>query len=388
MSEPLINKKEKSIYLKAENKRALTIAILVVFLFASLYLVSQPNFPRKTISVTQNAFEMGTFVSMSLYARDKQGGEQAVKNYLSQEADRLLSLVDDLDQNVLSWRSENSEVFRINHFYDAKPFPLSNELAEVIRTSLEISKESAGAMDITLRPVIDLWGIESYDGKTDYVPPSEENISQLADRIGYTLVSISGNENECSLLKNNPLVNLDLGAVGKGYALDLISENLTRSEIDGAIAAVGGSILTYGYKDGSSWQIGIRDPKGTSGEYVGILAVPGKDEEKNFISTSGGYEKYVEYDGQILEHIIDGRTLHPAESDLYSVTVITKESGLVSDGLSTACYLLGMELSAPLLEAHQAEAVFITKDNKIYRTDGVADSFKLTNPDYSLGDKQ
>ena len=188
---------------------------------------------------------------------------------------------------------------------------------------------------------------------------------------------------ENSLEKDIPELSLDLGAVGKGYALDTAAGLLADSKASGAILAAGGSILAYGDK-GEPWKIGIRDPEGSPSDTAVILSVPGKTGMTSFVSTSGGYEKYVEYQGQILEHIIDGRTMHPAEGDLYSVTVLTTGSGLASDGLSTACYILGMEASMPLLEKWNAEAVFITRDKKIWLTEGLAGTVTLINPAYTL----
>ena len=97
--------------------------------------------------------------------------------------------------------------------------------------------------------------------------------------------------------------------------------------------------------------------------------------------TSGGYERYFEEDGKTYQHILDPKTGYPAESGLISVTIVC-DDGWLSDGLSTACFVLGYEDSLPLLETYQAEAVFVTEDKEVIVTDGLKDMFTLTDSSY------
>ena len=137
--------------------------------------------------------------------------------------------------------------------------------------------------------------------------------------------------------------------------------------------------MTYGKKpDGKPWKIGIANPRTEDGEsYLGSLTIDGTCS----ISTSGDYEKYVIEDGVRYHHILDSKTGYPAESGLISVTIVC-EDGWLSDGLSTACFVLGYEDSLPLLETYQAEAVFVTEDKEVIVTDGLKDMFTLTDSSY------
>jgi thiamine biosynthesis lipoprotein len=185
-----------------------------------------------------------------------------------------------------------------------------------------------------------------------------------------------------------PGLSIDLGAVGKGVAADEVCKYLNQQNADstsgihvqGAVVSIGGTVLVYGKKSGNQvWQVGIRNPRGSQDSSIGYLSL----KETTVVSTSGDYEQYFEEDGVRYHHIFDPSTGYPADSGLMSVTVVC-EQGIYSDGLSTACFILGYEDSLPLLKQYDAEAVFITTDYDVIVTDGLTDSFTLTNDDFDL----
>lgn len=173
---------------------------------------------------------------------------------------------------------------------------------------------------------------------------------------------------------------LDLGAVGKGIACDVAQDYLKQQKkVSGAVIAVGGSILLYGSKaDGSNWNVAVQNPRGQDGEAMGVLSLSGTTN----VSTSGDYEKYFMQDGKRYHHILDPSTGYPAESGLISVTVVSK-SGLLSDGLSTACFVLGKEKGQKLLETYGAEGIFIDQNKKVTVTKGLKDKFTILNEEYT-----
>lgn len=305
-------------------------------------------------------FAMGTSVSIDVYGNDK---------LTKQLAEDIMASINELDTELISWRSEDSELYKLNNEYKpGEPYRMSEELSEPLKQALQLCEDSDGALDITIRPLSNAWGIE--DAGDNYQLPDAEKIKNAMSVIGYENVHLN-DENSLTIDKADMI--LDLGAVGKGYALDKARYLIENADVDGAIVSVGGSVLVKGHKsDGSSWRVGIRNPKGSVNEMLGYLDFGA--EADVCVSTSGDYEKYVMVDGVMYHHILDRITGAPAESELSSVTVVC-ENGLINDGLSTACYILGYEKSLPLLEQYNAEAVFIDRDNNVTVTEGLKNNY-------------
>ena len=206
-----------------------------------------------------------------------------------------------------------------------------------------------------------------------------DELRKAAEHTGWKSVVVKSTGALYSVTRTDDQTILDLGSVGKGYALDVVYDALKPEigkTLDGGVIAVGGSILVFGKREdgsgaseGKGFRVGIRDPEGQSEDVLGVITFP-ENTEKCCISTSGGYEKYVEKDGVRYHHIIDPATLHPADSGLASVTVVC-ENGLVSDGLSTACFILGEEKAKQLLSEYGAEGILIREDGSRYITPGL-----------------
>lgn len=306
---------------------------------------------------------MGTVITADIYGKDS---KQAVEE--------LPALITELNDHALSWREPESFIAYLNgQLQEGKVCRLYPEEQAWLTESWKLCEDSGGALDITLRPVLDLWGIE---GEHPVIPDDRE-LQETLGKTGYTKLHISEDGN---LTADQAGMTLDLGALGKGIACDKIAERLESMKISGAVVSIGGSVLVYGKKpDGSAWNIGLQDPRGEQGTAVGYITVS----DDMVVSTSGDYEKYFMEDGVRYHHIMDPETGYPADSGLISVTVLCP-SGIDSDGLSTACFVLGREESMELLESYGAEAVFITADKKIYLTDGVANAFQSVTPEYTI----
>lgn len=353
-----------------ESSRRRILAILGMLLAAAALIAGAMLFRNKNKETGQSRtdFAMGSAVSVKLYGSD-------VKRLV----DQALEEVRKLDEEVISWRVEQSELSAFNKDGKAgEAVSVSSCLGSALEQALQISKRSDGALDITLRPVLTLWGIEDGTPETFRVP-SEEELRKAAEHTGWKSVVVKSTGALYSVTRTDDQTILDLGSVGKGYALDVVYDAL-RPEIgktlDGGVIAVGGSILVFGKREdgsgaseGKGFRVGIRDPEGQPEDVLGVITFP-ENTEKCCISTSGGYEKYVEKDGVRYHHIIDPATLHPADSGLASVTVVC-ENGLVSDGLSTACFILGEEKAKQLLSEYGAEGILIREDGSRYITPGL-----------------
>ena len=280
----------------------------------------------------KSSIAMGTILTQKVY------GDSA-----AEDIEKIKAIVDGLDDTI-SWREEESEVAKLNKGERVSV----GYIAELIRQCSEVSTLSGGVFDITVGGVSQLWSI----GEEHERIPADNEIKAELQNVGYGKIRFS--ENSVSLSEG---VKLDLGAVGKGAACDMVKAYLDMSDAEGAIVSVGGSILAWGKynKAGDKWQIAVAHPR-NEGEYLGILSI-----NEGFVSTSGDYERYFEKDGKRYHHILDATTGYPAETDTISVTVIC-DSGAMADALSTACFILGKEKSEPILEKYGASAIFVDKD--------------------------
>ena len=242
---------------------------------------------------------------------------------------------------------------------------LSPELAETLEKCMDVWRQSEGAFDVTLGSVVQLWDIDGWaagEREEVFELPEDELLRDALKHCGSEKLQLNGTQ-----LVMQEEMQLDLGAVGKGIALDGILAYLQeQEEITGAIISVGGSVLTYGEKpDGSCWKVGIVNPADTA-ENIGVLSLEGQW----CVSTSGDYERYVEKDGIRYHHIIDPSTGYPADSGVAGVTILTKD-GFLSDALSTACFILGKDEGMKLAESYGAEALFVEKDGSVSMTKGM-----------------
>lgn len=344
-------------------------------------------------------FVMSTVLSEKIY------GTKDVTQDIKEELDKL-------EKDQLSWREDHSVVSKINA--DAQKgikTKLDSDMTSWVEDSLELAKRSNGAFDPTIGRLTRLWNIEGDNPKV----PSKQEIKNTLEDTGYTKIHLEKVESQNTAntkknvdkdIKDNTAKNketsedtskntntnesvssiyigdkctLDLGAVGKGIACDVVQDYLKKQkEVSGAAIAVGGSILLYGSKaDGSDWNVAVQNPRGQDGEAMGVLSLSGTTN----VSTSGDYEKYFMQDGKRYHHILDPSTGYPADSGLISVTIVS-DSGLLSDGLSTACFVLGKEKGQKLLETCGAEGIFIDQNKKVTVTKGLKDKFTILNEEY------
>ena len=233
--------------------------------------------------------------------------------------------------------------------------------ADIIRFALEMARETDGALDPTVYPLLRAWGFTT----GEYRIPDLEEIAGLLERVGYARVRLEEN-----VVRLEPGMMLDLGAVGKGWAGDLLIDFLRERNVTSAILDLGGNIQTLGSKpDGTPWRLGLRDP--FSQDLYGVVEV-----RDAAVVTSGAYERYFTgEDGRQYGHILDPATGCPAQSGLASVTVISSE-GKLCDALSTALYVMGLEKASAYWRAHQDfEMVLVTREGEIYLTPGAEDLF-------------
>ena len=278
----------------------------------------------------------------------------------------------EIETGLLSWTTGDSQIAEINNA-NGETVEVSEELAGYLTQILQLAEDSDGAFDPTLGEVIRLWNIE---GDDPHVPEQSE-LDKLLKNVDYKNIVLDGDK---VTLKNGS--TLDLGAVGKGIGCDVTAACLKeQKDVTGMILNLGGSsVMAYGEKpDQSPWKVAVTDPRDTEGEYVGAVTIKGGE----FLSTSGDYEKYFMEDGKRYHHILNPEDGYPVWNGVTSVTVVC-DNGLLADGLSTACFVLGIEDAQPLLEKYHADAAFIDEDHNVYLTSGMKERFELMKNTYTV----
>lgn len=242
------------------------------------------------------------------------------------------------------------------YIFNQTDAPLDDEeIIGLIKTSLKVSRETGGAFDITIYPLMKLWG--HYGEKR--VKPSPEKINACLELIGHENLIIR----EGRVSKRRPHAGIDFGGIAKGYAVREAAAILRKQGIESALIDAGGDIFAMGTIDGKNWKIGIRNPRGEG--IIGVL-----DVSNQAVVTSGDYEQYFEEDGKKYHHILDPRTGYPAQK-LISVTVISPDP-VLADAWSTALFVIGGKQGLELVEkTDDLEAVIITREEKIMYSSGL-----------------
>lgn len=261
-------------------------------------------------------------------------------------------------EKKLSVTDSDSEIYKLNHGITAL---VSDETADIVSRSLDICKKTGGALDISVYPLVSAWGFTT----GNYRVPSPEELAEITGRVGYDKISVTGNE---IALPDGMMI--DLGAVAKGYAADMIIDCFREGGAESAVISLGGNVQTIGTKpDGSMWRVAIASPDGDG--YACVVSV-----SDSAVVTSGGYERYFETDGERYIHIIDPKTGYPVSNNIASVSVIGK-SGFLCDALSTAIFVCGIEgLGNIQNEIDGFDVIIITKDGKFFITEGIERSFE------------
>lgn len=298
-----------------------------------------------------------TYVAMGTVITSKLQGKSA-----REVEDEIRTMINATETACLSWRCEGSDVYRINE-QNGEFASVSQDTAKWIADCIDVSEKSKGAFDITIGNVTRLW---NFDGESNIVPSNKE-IEKALQTVDYSKMLFNS-----TAVKAAEGQFIDLGAVGKGIACDNARKILEESKIKSGTVSVGGSVLVFG----KSATVGVICPDDDT-KCVGTINL-----KNRCISTSGDYERFFEKDGRKYHHILDPYTGYPVENDLRSVTVIC-DSGLLSDALSTACFVLGYKSSLGLLNNYEAEAIYIFNDNTVAVTDGIKD-FKLTDSNYKM----
>jgi thiamine biosynthesis lipoprotein len=355
-------------------KLVLTI-LLIAIIFSGFTLLN----PLEEKSTVKTNFLLSTMVSIKAYGND---ADQAVQAAM----DRIQEI-----ENTMSAYIEGSDIWNVNHDAFDQAVQVRPDTFNVVQRGLYYSRLTNGNFDITVKPLVDLWGINSENPKV----PDPQQIDEVIDKIGYQKVQMDEKQNTVRLLQKG--TGIDLGGIAKGYAADEAIRVLKEYGIKRAYADLGGNVIVLGKKKiglteyfsslmrgkkvpmQQDWKIGIQDPFKGRGIYMAIVEVSDKA-----VVTSGPYERNFEEKGKVYHHILDPFTGYPVESGLVSATIIADNS-MDADALSTSLFLLGEEKGLQLVESQPGiEAIMINKNKEVRVTKGLVGKIKIVDKEYIL----
>ncbi len=328
---------------------SLVLSFVILVSFAAGCGFGQPK------PVQTEEFALGTIINQQVY------GPNADK-----AAEEVSARIKELDA-LWTINQPGGDINRLNLHAGKGYVKLKPETIDILSKAGEISDLSDGtAFDITVAPLVKAWGIGTDHPRV----VSDEEVSQLLPLVNYRDVQVNEAAGSASLAKTGQMV--DLGGIAKGYIGDLAIQIYKKNGVTSAFANLGGNVVVLGGKpDGTPWKVGVQNPRGQTGDIVGVVDVIDKA-----VVTSGDYQRYFIKDGKRYCHIFNPKTGYPADSGLMSVTIIASSS-TDADGLSKA-YVLGLKKGLDLVKRYgKAEAIFITNDKKIYVTPGLEGKFHL-----------
>ncbi len=322
------------------------LTILLLSCFAGLASCSRSARAEDTSFTAMN-----TYMTVKSYGK----GAAAANERVRQEVERL--------ESILSTTIESSDVYKINNS-DVEEITVSAETAFLIERGADFYKMTGAAFNPALYPVIREWGFTT----GEYKVPKAGRIQELLEFTDFSQVKMwDGNVTRPAGLQ------LDFGAIGKGYAGDKAIEILKNAGVESALLDFGGNIQVLGTKpDGSDWTVGIKNPWGGQP----VAAVKLRDA---CMITSGGYERFfIGEDEKKYIHIFDSKTGRPVENDLESVTIICRE-GIYGDALSTSLFVMGLDKAIDFWQQRglDFDFVIITKDRGLVYSASLENSISL-----------
>lgn len=295
---------------------------------------------------------MGTFYRVSLAGVDK-SREAALREQIEAQLKE--------DDHQLSTYKDDSVLSRFNQYQGNVPQPVSAGMADAIVTSMRIGMLTGGAMDITVGPLVNLWGFGP--DKQPVKTPTPEQITAARKLTGLQHLKVIQQSDGQYLQKDLPGMYVDLSTVGEGYATDHLARLIEGNGISNYLVSVGGAVVSRGHNaKGNPWQVAIQKPTDKETAVQAIVDLQGMG-----ISTSGSYRNYYELDGKRLSHIIDPATGSPITHKLVSATVIAP-TALEADGWDTGLMVLGTHKALALAEKQHLAVYLITKEGDTFKS--------------------
>lgn len=323
---------------------------------------------NNTQEVDRQEFKMDTLMELKAYGS---------------KADKAISAayerIDEIEQ-MASSSIDTSDVSKINNAAGKEYVKVHPEIIKMINTALKYSRLTDGAFDITVGPLIKLWGIGT---KNERLPLDSEIKAKLA-LVGYNDISVNEADSSVKLVKKD--MSIDLGGIAKGFAGDEVIKIFKKYGVKSAIINLGGSsVFTLGKKpDGTLWSIAVKHPRKTTDEgYLGIIKMP-----QQALSTSGDYERFFIQNGKRYHHIFNPATGYPANSGVMSDTIVIDSNipdcNMLADILTKVTFVLGVEKGFKIIDGIPGvSCLAVTTDQKIFKSSGWKLKVEDISPEFS-----
>ena len=319
----------------------------LIFIFLFMFLVSAVAQEKKydrTLKLMGSRFDISVIAT----------SEQDANNYI----DLAIAEIERIENLISSWNG-HSETSKINQNAGIKPVKVSAELFDFINRSLQISKITEGAFDISYASMDNIW---KFDGSMTKMP-SAEAIKKSVEKVGYHNIVLDYNKQTVFLKVKG--MKIGFGAIGKGYAADMAKKLLQNRGVKAGLINASGDLNCWGKQpDGISWKVGITNPLNKNKMYSWF------DLDNQAVVTSGNYEKFVQFDEKKYSHIINPKTGYPANG-IISATVFAPKAEL-ADALATSVFVIGTSVGIDMInQIKGVECIIIDDENKVHSSKGI-----------------
>lgn len=333
--------------------------LLCFAILFSLAGCGEANMEQKQI------FAMDTVMTLTAYGKNAAAGLNAAAGTIS-------AMDAQLDPEL-----PTSITYAINHA-EGSSIVIPAQVAKMLSIAKTVYDQAEGSLDLSIYPVVKLWG---FVDSRYYVPTNEELSAEIVKK-GFDKMVLTSYPATGSYSVSFPAgTQISFGAIGKGCAAENAVDAMRKAGVTSGIVSLGGNVQTLGLKpDGSNWTVAVQDPNDTS-TWVGTVSVG-----ETAVVTSGSYQRYFEFDGNVYHHIINPQTAGPVTNNLLSATIIC-EDGTMADALSTAMFVLGETRALNYWRAYGGfEMILITKSNQVICTKGLIESYTANSAvgDYKL----
>ncbi len=356
-----------------KHLKKILILLLIIIIFTGFTLTNL--FEQKF--VTKQSYLLNTLISI------KASGDNA-----EEAIDAAMGRITEIE-STMSAHIKDTDVWNINHSRAGEEVYLSRDTWQVIKKGIFYSQLTNGYFDITVKPLMDLWGIGTENPRV----PTQTELGQVLKNIDFNMITINEELGTITFKQEN--MGIDLGGIAKGYAADEVIRILKEYGVKSAYADLGGNIVILGKKKMGwkqyiisnvkgkktsfyqDWRIGIQDPLEQRGSYMAVVELSDKA-----IVTSGPYERHFEKNSKIYHHILDPFTGYPVDNGVISATIIADES-IDADALSTSIFILGEHKGIDLIESLPGiEAIIINEDKIVSITEGLEGKVTISNNEY------